>query len=123
MTELLQRQEIHVNEKNNEGYTALMFAAYKGDLQVLQELLKVEGINVNEKSNCGRTVLMNASRKGRLQVLQELLKVEGINVNETNNGGDTARDLAIEGRNELDPDDPNDAKHISNFNQIIAVLT
>ena len=83
----------------------------------------MEGINVNEKHNGGWTALMIASRNGHLQVVQELLKMEGINVNETNNGGDTARDLAIEGRDESDPDDPNDAKRISNFNQIIAVLT
>ena len=45
---VLLEADANVNEKDNDGDTALVRASLKGHLQVVQELLKMEGINVNE---------------------------------------------------------------------------
>ena len=53
---------IDVNEKDNDGDTALTKASRSGQFQIVQELLKMEGIDVNEKNNYGKTARALAER-------------------------------------------------------------
>ena len=46
----------NVNAKDNEGWTALIWAAIRGHIEVVEVLLK-HGADVNAKNNNGRTAL------------------------------------------------------------------
>ena len=47
--ELLEREDINVNAKDNDGKTALIHATDKWQVANIKELLEREDINVNEK--------------------------------------------------------------------------
>ncbi len=83
-----------VNAKNNEGKTALMWAAMFGHADVAEILLK-HGANVNAKDNDGWTALMKAAKYGHADVAEVLLK-HGADVNANNNNGKTALMFAAE---------------------------
>ena len=69
----------------------LIFAARKGEIDVVRHLLLAEpGINVNARSRTGNTALMHAARKGHIDVVRQLLAVPGINVNARSRTGNTA---------------------------------
>jgi len=77
-----------VNEKNNEGHTALVEAAFNGHLEVVRFLLQ-SGAAVNEKDNEGDTALVCAASDGHLEVVRFLLQ-SGAAVNEKDIEGNTA---------------------------------
>jgi ankyrin repeat protein len=60
-----------VNAKSNRGETALMFAAYKGNLEVVKALVD-KGAEVNAKDYAGNTALMRASKNEYEDVVQML---------------------------------------------------
>jgi hypothetical protein len=67
---------------------ALMGAAQKGDLKLVQDLLE-KGAEVNAGDEHGRTALMAASEEGRLDVVK-LLQEQGADVNARDETGVTA---------------------------------
>ena len=54
---LLERQDILVNACNNDGYTVLMEAAIRRDMDMVEELLKHPDIDVNIHDQKGHTAL------------------------------------------------------------------
>ena len=64
-----------VDATEEDGWTALMFAAQGGHEQCALELLKA-GAAVNHSSNDGRTALMSACLSGHEQCALELLKAK-----------------------------------------------
>lgn len=76
---------INVNAKNNNGETALMWAAGKGHTEIVNALIKA-GANVNAKTKSDWTALMYAAGKGHIETVIVLLKV-GADVNAKTNGG------------------------------------
>lgn len=87
---LLARPEIHINCKDNVGYTALIRAAASGRIEVVQALLARPNILVNLADNQGWTPLVWAAAHGRIEVVQALLARPEILINHTNSSGDTA---------------------------------
>ena len=83
-----------VDEKNNNGSTALMLASASGHTEVVQ-LLHGKGAAVDEKDEDGNTALMWASRRGHTEVVHLLLG-KGAAVDEKNEDGWTALMLASE---------------------------
>lgn len=78
---------IDVNEKDNDGWTALMFASSNGDLEIVK-LLLTKGANVNIKDNDGRTALMYASYNGYFEIVKCLIN-NGADVYAKDNGDTT----------------------------------
>ncbi|TNJ28615.1 Ankyrin repeat protein 1 [Giardia muris] len=60
--------------QDNEGKTALMFAAEAGHLECVRQLIEKEG---RMRDNQGRTALMYATAHNRIECCHTLLKVEG----------------------------------------------
>ncbi|MBI4654475.1 MAG: ankyrin repeat domain-containing protein [Nitrospirae bacterium] len=61
-----------INAKDNDGFTALMFASYSGHTDIVEVLL-AKGADVNAESNDGLTALMSASSKGHTDIVEVLL--------------------------------------------------
>ena len=83
-----------VNVQNNNGWTALTFAAsYSKNPQVVTTLLNF-GANVNAKDKDNDTVLINAVHYNENIEIIKILLQSGAYVNAKNNSGQTALDMA-----------------------------
>ncbi|EAY12308.1 ankyrin repeat protein, putative [Trichomonas vaginalis G3] len=78
----------NVNEKNQNGKTALHDAAYRNSKETA-ELLISHGANVNEKNQNGETAHHDAAYKNSKETAEVLIS-HGANVNEKNQNGKTA---------------------------------
>lgn len=84
----------NVDEKTNEGWTALHMAArYNKSLDIVKELIK-NNANVNEKINDNWTPLHIASKHGHVDIVKLLIKNKA-NVNEPDENGWTPLHIAI----------------------------
>lgn len=73
-----------VNVDNDEGNTALMYAAYAGHEAIAEILLKQKAINVNQQDCHGRAALHYASKQGNANIVQQLLKCNAdVNIHNT----------------------------------------
>lgn len=79
---------------NQAGWTALHYAAAAGDLQIVAVLLEHRA-DLNSLSPNHTTPLMMAARKGNVSVAELLLK-EGAHLDAKNMQGMTALDFAVE---------------------------
>ena len=86
-----------VNEKNDKGWTELMFASALGLTDTVQALVD-KGVNVNEKETSGCTALHFAAIMGSLESAKVLIKA-GADVNIRDNNGQTAYLIAASKRN------------------------
>ena len=77
-----------MNARDNEGTTALVFAALGGDAETVQALLDA-GADVNAKNSDGWTALMQAASGGDAETVQALLDARA-DVNAKDNDGVTA---------------------------------
>ena len=103
--ELLLEKGADANIQDNDGYTALIWAVQKGDLQIVRLLLEA-GAEVNIQNNMGDTALIWGTRivypdglrgnpaNKRYQIVRSLLDA-GANPNIRNNAGATAYDVAL----------------------------
>ncbi len=87
---------VAVDVTDEDGETALMEAADKGNLPAVQLLLKY-GAQVNRKDEDGKTALMYAADEGRTPVVQALLAA-GANPDVKDKDGETALMKAEEER-------------------------
>jgi hypothetical protein len=79
---------IDLNVQDNDGWTALMWAAFGGHLEVVR-LLIAKKTDLNIRNNLGDTALMLAAVKGHTEVVK-LLIAAGAAVNDRDNDGGTA---------------------------------
>ena len=61
------------NAETNQKWTALMFAAHKGHLEILKTLLK-HGARIDFQNNLGMSSNMYAAQNGHLEIVKLLLK-------------------------------------------------
>lgn len=73
VTETLLEYGLRINDKNNFGFTPLMLAAHKNNIDVVKMLIK-SGANVNILDNKGRSALMAAAVRGDDEIMQLLIK-------------------------------------------------
>ncbi|EAY19538.1 ankyrin repeat protein, putative [Trichomonas vaginalis G3] len=83
----------NINEKNENGKTALHMAAMKNTKETAEFLIS-HGANINEKDTYGRTALHMAALNNSKETAEVLIS-HGINVNEKNKGGETALHNAV----------------------------
>jgi hypothetical protein len=88
-------EAVNVNARHGDGWTALMWAVQKGNLEVLKQLLAA-GAEVNARDHFdGRTALILASYNGFAEIVELLLK-RSADVNIEDKWGTTAGYWAIE---------------------------
>ncbi len=93
IAELLLENGAGVNERSNEGKTALMVAVDADNLKMV-ELLLGKDAAVDERDWHGETALMFAAQEGHLKIA-ELLLDNGAEINAQNNIGRTALVVAV----------------------------
>jgi ankyrin repeat protein len=76
-----------------DGFTALFWAAYNENKDLLRLLLARPGIKLDQTTDDGETALMTAVTHGNEEIVAMLLKA-GANVSITNKQGETAAALA-----------------------------
>jgi len=74
---------------NEKGQTALMLAAEKGHVRILQTLAKLNAPSLNHADRTGNTALMTAARQGQEHIVQALVE-SGAEVNFTGPSSDGA---------------------------------
>ena len=80
--------QIDVNGRDANGWTALTFNAFCGNTTAVDILLTKLGADVNAKDGLGKTPLMHATQNGKLEVVA-LLLTHGADVNAKDRGGCT----------------------------------
>jgi len=80
----------NVNGQDYDGYTALIYAAAKGNRYMVSILLSAPSIDVNIQSNTGQTALIWAATKGYTEIVRALLSAPSIDVNIQDSDGHTA---------------------------------
>lgn len=93
--------EIDINFKDPvDGSTVLMFASYRGDIEMVRELIEARA-DVNIQDRWGNTALTYAAQYGYIEVVRELIKARA-NVSIQDNESKTALDYAKEkGHNDI----------------------
>ena len=82
-----------VNSRDEYGSTALSWASYRGNKDLVTLLLAQPGIKVDQTSVDGNTALMAAAENGHAEIA-EMLLMAGANVSITDKRGETATSLA-----------------------------
>jgi TonB family protein len=82
-----------INAKDRYGWTALIYAAEKGDLESLSTLLS-HSADPNVKDESGNTALMYAAEEGRLDQVNAMLR-SSPDINAANDEGLTALNFAL----------------------------
>ena len=78
---LLDQPAVKVNEKDDDGWTALHFAAWSNNPEGARMLLLHPGFNsADSTNNDGETALMKALRLRKKEVLLELVKHESVSL-------------------------------------------
>jgi ankyrin repeat protein len=94
--QLLKQNPNGFNIINAEGFSPLIIACYRGNVEVAKFLIEL-GCNINQKSNMG-TPLMAAVVKGNAEIIQYLiLKNADVNISDVN--GTTALIYAVQFNN------------------------
>jgi Zn-dependent protease with chaperone function len=86
-----------IDEEDDEGYTALHYAAMWGDLEATKWLIE-NGADVNTTDNWGSTPIMNAVYNGAGVETVKLLLENGADKTLKDSEGKTAYDYAVENR-------------------------
>jgi ankyrin repeat protein len=96
--DLFVKAGVDVNAVNEKGQTALMLAAEKGHVRMLQTLAKLKAPSLNHADKSGNTALMTAARQGRENIVHVLIE-SGANMNymvPSNDGAATALQAALD---------------------------
>jgi ankyrin repeat protein len=90
LVERLLGEGCDVNEADQTGCTALLYAAFQGRADVVRLLLARQYVEVNKTGQNGATALYMASQNGHVEVVRLLLARQGVEVNKTAQNGATA---------------------------------
>lgn len=91
---LLNRSDIDVNVKKDDGICALSIAIINNNISIVEMLLNHSDIDVNSQSNKGYTPLMIATEIGRPRMVRWLLQRKDTEENIVTNDGKTAWTVA-----------------------------
>jgi len=86
--QLLRNEKIDVNSLQN-GYTALMYACWQGQLEIVKLLLEEKRVRLNEVSYFGETAFYFACWHGQIEIIKCMLKDHRVNINQANYYGET----------------------------------
>jgi hypothetical protein len=86
-----------IDERTEDGNTALTLAAGGGQIATIKWLLEFGGSSISEKCRLGRTALISAVVNDEIAVVQWLLTMGGANITDATNDGLASLDLAAFG--------------------------
>jgi ankyrin repeat protein len=97
---ILTRQDIDVNETDNNGQTALLHAACSNKEEIVQMLISRTDLHINLRDADGRTPMWWAAANGHKAVVKLLLETGKVNVNSIDNDGLTPLSKAVKAGDE-----------------------
>ena len=94
---LLKQRKIDVNKEDGGGYTPLLLAAKRGNLNIFKSVFNAPNVLKNAATRQGENALMCAAKAGHLKIVKFLLDEGGQNLGQKNEFGYTAVGLAAGG--------------------------
>lgn len=88
--QLLHSGQAKITEQDQNGNTALLWAAYDGHLHIAQWLLREGGAKITEREPGGYTALLYAVYAGRFEIVKWFLREGGAKITERSSDGNTA---------------------------------
>ena len=79
----------YLNQKNIKGYNALLYAAFRGNLEIFEKLIKL-GADLDKINSSGLNVLHLAVQGNHPNLIVYLIEKCGFNINSKDNNGRTA---------------------------------
>ena len=86
---------IDKDAKDNDKWTTLHYATWKGHLEIVQYLIEICLVDMEARINDGCTALHIASRNDHLDIVSYLIETRDVNKEVRNNIGQTAYEIAI----------------------------
>lgn len=93
--EELLKNNIDLDERNNEGQTPLIYAASIGNSKAVKMILDRDGFDIDARDNNGNSAFMVASEKGYIGIVKMLLG-RNASIDSRNSNNETALILAVE---------------------------
>jgi len=93
---LLNHSKINLNIKDNDGNSALSYAAQYSNCEMLYTLMEHKKITINTQNNMGYTPAMIAAETGNLAAINVFLLNKKVKFNMENEVGETALIIAVE---------------------------
>jgi ankyrin repeat protein len=78
-----------ITQRDQQGHSALLYAALEGHLELVQWLLSAGGASNTERDNIGGSALLLTASHGHVAAAQWLLSAGGASIHETNTAGET----------------------------------
>jgi ankyrin repeat protein len=88
----------YINQKNSKGYNALLYSAFRGNLEIFKKLMEL-GANISETNSSGLNALHLAVQGNHPNIIVYLIEKCGFDIN--------SKDIKISGNNNLN-DNNND---------------
>lgn len=84
----------YINQKNKKGYNALLYSAFRGNLEIFNKLME-SGADISIVNSSGLNVLHLASQGNYPNMIVYLIEKYGLDINSKDNKGNTALHWAV----------------------------
>ena len=84
----------YINQKNSKGYNALLYSAFRGNLEIFNKLMEI-GADISLTNSSGLNVLHLASQGNYPNIIVFLIEKYFLDINSRDNQGNTALHWAV----------------------------
>lgn len=84
----------YINQKNNKGYNALLYSAFRGNLEIFQKLME-NGADISATNSSGLNPLHLAAQGNYPNIIIFLIEKYNFDINSKDNKGNTALHWAV----------------------------
>ena len=85
---------LYINQKNGKGYNALLYSAFRGNLEIFNKLME-NGANISTTNSSGLNALHLAAQGNFPNIIVFLIEKYGFDINSKDNKGNTALHWAV----------------------------
>ena len=79
----------YLNQKNSKGYNALLYSAFRGNLEIFKKLIEL-GVDINVSNSSGLNALHLAAQGNHPNIIVFLMEKCGFDINSKDNNGSNA---------------------------------